>query len=133
MRGTASGTAVTDAPALGLEPALGLRVEGHVTLASCWDLSAADWIAHSDLQWSQLVRFGPADFGAYARLRFLPDPVASRTKRERRRGRGLAHRPAPRLFEVLATHTTTPQDCYFCVWEGFGDPRRRRPWRHRRR
>jgi hypothetical protein len=22
---------------------------------------------------------------------------------------------------VLATHTTTLEDCYFCVWEGFGD------------
>jgi hypothetical protein len=24
----------------------------------------------------------------------------------------------PRLFEVLASHTTTAEDCYFCVWEG---------------
>ncbi len=46
-----------------------------MTLTYCWDLSAADWIAHSDLRWSQLVGFGPASFEAYARLRFLPDPV----------------------------------------------------------
>ena len=28
--------------------------------------------------------------------------------------------PLPTLFEVLAIQTTTPDDCYFCVWEGFG-------------
>ena len=46
-----------------------------MTLTFCWDLSAADWIARSDLPWSQLVSFGPAGFDGYARLRFLPDPA----------------------------------------------------------
>ena len=64
-----------------------------MTLTFCWDLSAADWIAHSDLPWSQLVSFGPAGFDAYARLRFLPDPVRPGKARTTSR-QGLAHRPA---------------------------------------
>jgi hypothetical protein len=90
-----------------------------VTLTFCWDLSAADWIVHSGLPWQQLVGFGPAGFDAYARLRFLPDPV--------RLGQSENNVQAdwridqlPTLFEVLAAHTATPDDCYFCVWEGFG-------------
>jgi hypothetical protein len=35
-------------------------------------------------------------------------------------GQNLGAGQLPRLFEVLATHTATPDDCYFCVWEGFG-------------
>jgi hypothetical protein len=27
---------------------------------------------------------------------------------------------SPALFEVLATHTAHPDDCYLCVWDGFG-------------
>jgi hypothetical protein len=26
-----------------------------------------------------------------------------------------------RLLRVLARNTTTPQDCFFCLWDGFGD------------
>jgi hypothetical protein len=25
-----------------------------------------------------------------------------------------------RLFELLATHTASPEECYFCVWDGYG-------------
>lgn len=91
-----------------------------MTLTFCSDLSAADWIAHSDLQWSRLVRFGPAGFDAYARLRLLPDPVRPGQSENDVEAEDWRTDQLPRLFEVLATHTTTPQDCYFCVWEGFG-------------
>jgi hypothetical protein len=91
-----------------------------VTLTFCWDLSAADWIAHSDLRWSQLVGFGAAGFDAYARLRFLPDPAYPGQSENDVVGQDSRADQLPRLFEVLATHTATPDDCYFCVWEGFG-------------
>jgi hypothetical protein len=91
-----------------------------VTLTFCRELSAADWIAHSDLPWPQLVGFGPAGFDAYARLRFLPDP-ARPGQSENDVEVDWRTDQLPRLFEVLATHTATPEDCYFCVWEGFGD------------
>jgi len=92
---------------------------GSVTLTFCTELSAAGWIARSDLPWTQLVCFGPAGFDAYARLRFLPDSVRpGQPEHEAQRGERTAQLPT--LLEVLATQTTTPQDCYFCVWEGFG-------------
>lgn len=92
-----------------------------MALTPCSDLSPADWIVSSELEWQQLVGFGPAGFPAYARLRFLRDPDfpgqslneadSDRSDREQLRT----------LLEVLATHTRTPQDCYFCLWEGHGD------------
>jgi hypothetical protein len=91
-----------------------------VTLTFCWDLSAADWIVHSGLPWARLVSFGPAGFDAYARLRFLPDPVRP-GQGENEAEQGWRIGQLPTLLEVLATHTATPDDCYFCVWEGFGD------------
>jgi hypothetical protein len=90
-----------------------------VTLTFCWDLAAAAWIVTSDLTWQQLVGFGPAGFDAYARLRFLPDPTTP-GQRETDVDADWRTDQLPTLIEVLATHTTTPNDCYFCVWEGFG-------------
>jgi hypothetical protein len=90
-----------------------------VTLTFCWDLLAADWIVHSDLPWQQLVGFGPAGFDAYARLRLLPDPVRP-GQSENDVYADWRTDQLPTLFEVLATHTATPDDCYFCVWEGYG-------------
>jgi hypothetical protein len=90
-----------------------------VTLTFCSDLAAADWIVHSDLPWPQLVTFGPAGFDAYARLRLLPDPVRPGHSENDAEADWRTDQ-LPRLFEVLATHTTTPDDCYFCVWEGVG-------------
>jgi hypothetical protein len=92
-----------------------------VTLTFCWDLAAADWIVHSDLPWQQLVGFGPAGFDAYARLRFLPDPIRP-GQSENDVDADWRTDQLPTLFEVLTTHTTTPDSCYFCVWEGFGGP-----------
>ena len=91
-----------------------------MTLTFCWDLSAADWITRSDLRWEQLVGFGPAGFDAYARLRFLPDPARPGQSENDVVGQDSGTGQLPRLFEVLATHTATPDDCHFCVWEGFG-------------
>ena len=89
-----------------------------MTLTFCRDVSAADWIAHSDLPWSQLVRFGPGGFGAYARLRFLPDPTRPGQSENDVEPEDWRSEQLPGLFEVLATHTATADDCYFCVWEG---------------
>jgi hypothetical protein len=93
-----------------------------VTLAFCRELSAADWISHSDLPWPQLVGFGPAGFDVYARLRFLPDPARPGQRENDVEVEDWRHGQLTRLFEVLATHTATPEQCYFCVWDGFGGP-----------
>jgi hypothetical protein len=72
---------------------------GCVVLTPCSDLAAADWIMFSDRMWQQLVGFGPEGFPAYARLRFLPDP-AYEGQRE--------------------NDVDIDEDCYFCLWDGWG-------------
>ena len=93
-------------------------------LAFCRDTGAADWLTRSATPFPQLVTFGPAGFEAYARLRFIPDPS--------RPGQAEADAEVPgdhpsdiaqarRALHRLARFTSTPQECYFCVWEGYSD------------
>jgi hypothetical protein len=91
-----------------------------VSLTFCSDLTPADWIVHSTLPWRRLVCFGPTGFDAYARLRFLPDPVRLGQSENDAEAEDWRAGQLPRLFELLAAGTTTPDECYFCVWEGFG-------------
>ena len=97
-----------------------------MALAPCSDLSAADWIATSELVWSDLVVFGPSGFAAYSRLRFIPDPAF---EGQRENDVALDWDAIPdvadqwrALLELLAAHTSTPQECYFCLWDGWPDP-----------
>jgi hypothetical protein len=92
-----------------------------VTLTPCADVSPAAWIAGSELPWQQLVRFGPSAFEAYARLRFLPDPVyAGQSEADVDEATPLEHDLLGTALEVLTQHTRTPGDCYFCLWDGWG-------------
>jgi len=91
-----------------------------MTLIYCPDVSPADWIVRSDVPWQQLVEFGPAGFDAYARLRFLPDPVRPGQNENEAVREDWRDHQLPVLFDVLATQTAAPDDCFFCVWEGFG-------------
>jgi hypothetical protein len=91
-----------------------------MSLTFCSDLAAADWIVHTTVPWQQLVCFGPAGFDAYARLRLLPDPVRPGQSENDVDVEDWRTDQLPRLFELLTACTTTPDDCYFCVWEGFG-------------
>jgi hypothetical protein len=93
-----------------------------VTLEYCKDMSAADWISHAHVPWEQLANFGPSDFPAYARLRFIPDP----TKPGQAEGDVDVVEDHPsemqqtlRALDHLRRFTATPEDCYFCVWEGY--------------
>jgi hypothetical protein len=90
-----------------------------VTLSFCRDLRAADWIARSDLPWQRLVCFGPAGFPAYARVRFLPDPTHP-GQSENDVVTDARPEPWAALLEVLGAQTSTAQDCWFLVWDGFG-------------
>jgi hypothetical protein len=98
-----------------------LRYNSTVTLTFCTDLTAADWIAGSELPWQDLVTLGPAEFDAYARLRLLPDPVRPGMSENDVVAEDWRSEQLPRLFEVLAAETTTPGDCYFLVWDGFAE------------
>lgn len=88
------------------------------------DTEAAGWIAGSATPWEQLVTFGPAGFAAYARLRFIPDPV--------RPGQAEADvdLPADHLDDLgqtrlalhrLAAVTGSTDRCHVLVWEGYSD------------
>jgi hypothetical protein len=95
-----------------------------MALALCSDLSPADWIVATEAPWERLVCFGPADFAAHARLRFLADP-AFEGQMEHEAYRDDAPSAADQwrvLLELLAAHTHTPEDCYFCLWEGWPFP-----------
>jgi len=94
-----------------------------VAIIPCSDLSAADWITAGDQRWQQLVGFGPTGFPAYARLRFLPDPVhegQSENDVELDDDAPLESVQLSVALRVLARHTRTPDDCYFCLWDGWG-------------
>lgn len=88
-------------------------------LTLCSDLSPADWIVASDLPWQQLVSFGPSGFAAYARLRFLPDPAYAGQSENDVVGGWHTTDQLRTLLEVLAAHTSTPEVCYACVWDGY--------------
>jgi hypothetical protein len=94
-----------------------------VTLTPCSDLSAARWLCTSTRPWDRLVGFGPDGLPAYARLRFIPDPSyegQSENDREDDDDAPPETTQLRRVLETLARHTRTPQECYFCLWDGWG-------------
>jgi len=93
-----------------------------VTLSPSKDRTAADWIVRSDLPWTRLVTLGPSGFDAYARLRFLPDPVRRGQRESDVHPDGRRPDQAATLLAVLAGHTATPDDCFVGLWDGLGGP-----------
>ncbi len=96
-----------------------------MALDPCRDLSPAAWITSAGIPWHQLVTFGPQAFESYAHLRFLPDPDAPGQEE----ADALVDPDVPgeddllgRALTVLGDHTHTPDDEYFCVWDGWGRP-----------
>jgi hypothetical protein len=91
-------------------------------------VSAAGWIMSSELPWHELVVFGPSGFEAYARLRFLPDPVhAGQPETETDDDAPSEHELLRATLDVLRQHTRAPDDCYFCLWDGWGSNSLPRP------
>ena len=77
------------------------------------DLEAARWLLRPEIDWWDLVRYGPPGFEAYLRIAFVDDPNALD-------GEDPALRHA---LATLAGHTTTPDVAYAAIWEGWGgDP-----------
>jgi hypothetical protein len=77
------------------------------------DLSPADWFA-SDEPDVLALALGPTGFGTYARVLHQNDAG------DRREGH-LDEALLEALCGVLARHTSTPNTCYFGLWEGYGD------------
>jgi hypothetical protein len=86
-----------------------------MTLRPTGDLSAADWFVDDDAPAALRARVGPSGFAAYVRVLHATDGHGDRVE---------GHLDAPllaALVEVLGHHTSTPDACFFALWEGYGD------------
>ncbi|NMO02701.1 hypothetical protein HH308_15925 [Gordonia sp. TBRC 11910] len=92
-----------------------------MTLTICNDLSPAQWLIDSALPWDVLVGFGPEGFDSHARLRFIPDPVSEGQSECDVDTGGPTDEAGlvARLCALLAAETSTPDDAYFGLWEGW--------------
>lgn len=92
-------------------------------MAITWSRSASAgrWLGTSGAPWWQVVGFGPAGFETYARLRYIPDPATPGSAEpdvELPADHPHDFDQARAAMAVLAAWTSTPQDCWFAVWEG---------------
>ena len=69
------------------------------------------WLLRPDVDWWDLVRYGPPDFDVYLRIALFPGPRAADPAGED---------PAVRLaLATLAPFTATPACGYAAIWEGW--------------
>lgn len=97
-----------------------------MALHFCDDTSPANWIVNANIPTAELLGFGPAGFAAYGRLRYIPDPVGPNQQEadvDIADGHPSSIDQARRALDILGGFTTTPDDCYFCVWDGRSDVR----------
>jgi len=79
------------------------------------DADAAQWLLRSDVDWRDLVRYGPPGFDVYVRIAF---PQVS----EGNAGHPPGEAPADAVRAALAalgSYTTTPSQGYAAIWEGW--------------
>lgn len=87
------------------------------------DRAAAAWLTQPAAPWGTTVTFGPQVFPAYARVRFLPDPTAVGQSENDVDVDGPDDLTVVRdTLAVLGAHTSTPDDVFFCLWDGWGTP-----------
>jgi hypothetical protein len=94
-----------------------------VTFELCGEASATDWLVAQGLPWDRLVVRGPVGYPRYARLRFIPDPGFSgqKTSDVDFEQHGLSEKEQVGIaLEILSRYTTVPEECYFCMWNGWG-------------
>lgn len=85
------------------------------------DVSLAAWYADRDEPWVDLCCWGPSGYEAYARVLHL-EPALVGDEQEQMNAEGdLTDDRLAALVAVLAGHTSTPDDCFFGLWDGFGE------------
>ena len=87
------------------------------------NLHAASWITDTDQDWTELAGFGPAGLPGYVRVRILPDPerpFLSETEAPSVPGALSEEEQIRLIVDVLGRHTSTPDDAYFGLWDGWG-------------
>ncbi|MET4046302.1 MULTISPECIES: hypothetical protein [unclassified Rhodococcus (in: high G+C Gram-positive bacteria)] len=93
-----------------------------MTFELCADSTPALWMAFQNLPWYRLARRGPIGFEKYARLLFIPDPKFSGQKTSDIEFDGDSPSELMQVataLNVLTGHTTTPDECYFAIWDGW--------------
>lgn len=93
-----------------------------MTFELCTDSTPTLWMTSQNLPWHRLAGRGPIGFEKYARLLFIPDPQfpgqrMSDIELDRDGPSELAQ--VATALDVLARHTTTPDECYFAIWDGW--------------
>jgi hypothetical protein len=72
---------------------------------------AARWLLRADVDWWDLVRYGPPGFDVYVRIAFAQDAHGVDPAGEQ---------PALRVaLATLASYTATPASAYAAIWEGW--------------
>lgn len=87
------------------------------------DVGQAASFATSKAPWTQLCTLGPSGFERYGRL-FHPLPEGADENDPDEVVNVEGHLPGDhlrRLLVLLRRHTNTPDDCFFALWDGFGD------------
>lgn len=93
-----------------------------MSITRCADLTVARWLERSAEDWRHLAARGPRDFEKHARLRFIPDPsFPGQSEGDVRRAPDALsdNEQLGVALAKLAPYTATPDDCYFCIWEGW--------------
>jgi hypothetical protein len=94
-----------------------------VSLTPSPDLQAAAWITEAEEDWTQLAGFGPAGLPGYVRVRILPDPerpFQSEADVHTAEDALSDEEHIQVIVDVLSRHTSTPEDAYFGLWDGWG-------------
>jgi len=87
-------------------PAVLRHTVGVTDVQPATDPAVAHWLLRSDVDWWDLVRYGPPDFDVYVRIAFAQIPAPGED-------------PALRLaLATLAAYTATPTSGYAAIWEG---------------
>lgn len=85
-------------------------------LRAASNLDAARWLLRSDVDWWDVVRFGPPGFEAYVRIAFTQDDQVDVLGTS-----GEKPADAVRLaLDTLGSFTNTPDSAYAAIWEGWG-------------
>ena len=79
------------------------------------DPDAAQWLLRSDVDWRDLVRYGPPGFDVYVRIALVQDVGADAGNQS-----GEAPVDAVRAaLAALGSCTATPSKAYAAIWEGW--------------
>lgn len=98
-----------------------------MTVSACADSSPAAWLLDQDRQWYDLTARGPLGFERYARLRFMPDPAFVGQRESEADVPDLGEPGPSETWQIgvamthLSRHTSTPDECYYLIWEGWPD------------